>query len=96
MMSPYEGNQTISSAGKPPGASLMGNSAALSQVRSMVDQMTKHSAHESPLPCPADRRKIIEQAQLVLLEAQAVVKHLDGTFYEWSAAVLSSTSRSTP
>ena len=42
--------------------------------------MTNQSAHERPLPCLADRRKIIEQAQLVLLEARAVAKHLDGAF----------------
>jgi len=63
-----------------PGASLMGNSAAQSQARYVDDQMINHFAQERRLPCRSDRTKIIEQAKLVLAEARAVAKQLDGSF----------------
>ena len=34
----------------------------------------------TPLPCPADRQKIIEEAKLVLTEARVIVEQLDRTF----------------
>jgi len=46
----------------------------------MDDQMINHFAQERRLPCRSDRTKIIEQAKLVLAEARAVAKQLDGSF----------------
>ena len=46
----------------------------------MDKEMINHSAPERPLPCRADRRKIIEEAELILAEARAVGEQSDGSF----------------
>ena len=46
----------------------------------MDNEMIKHSAPERPLPCRADRTKIIEQAKLILTQARVVAQQLDGSF----------------
>ena len=43
----------------------------------MDNQMIDHSAFKRPLPCRADRTKIIEQAKLVQAQAQALARQLD-------------------
>ena len=39
----------------------------------------------TPLPCPGDRQKIIEEAKLVLTEAAVIVEQSDRTFARLSA-----------
>ena len=50
--------------------------------------MVNHFAPHRPLPCRADRQKIIERAKLVLVEARATAERLDRSFdvisAEWS------------
>ena len=46
----------------------------------MDKEMINRSAPERPLPCHADRRKIIEQAELILAEARAIAEQSDGSF----------------
>jgi hypothetical protein len=41
--------------------------------------MVNHSVPHGPLPCRAHRSKIVEQAKLVLAEAQALAEQLDGS-----------------
>ncbi|HEY5910657.1 MAG TPA: response regulator [Verrucomicrobiae bacterium] len=42
--------------------------------------MVKHFAPHMPLPCRADRQKLIEQAQRVVAEARATADQLDRSF----------------
>jgi hypothetical protein len=42
--------------------------------------MLNYPAPYRPLPCRAERQKIIEQAQLVLAEARAIAEEWDQTF----------------
>jgi hypothetical protein len=47
--------------------------------------MVKHFAPHRPLPCRADRQKIVERAKLVLVEARATAERLDRSFEVISA-----------
>jgi hypothetical protein len=47
----------------------------------MDEGRINHSAPERPLPCRADRQKIMEQANLVLAEARLVAEQSDRTWH---------------
>ena len=42
--------------------------------------MLNHPLPHQPLPCRADRQKIIAQAEIVLAEARAIVEQCDQVF----------------
>jgi hypothetical protein len=46
----------------------------------MNNEMINRTTPEKPLPFREDRRKIIEQAKLVLAKARAVAQQLDESF----------------
>jgi hypothetical protein len=47
--------------------------------------MSSHLDPQSPLPCRADREKIIEHAELVLTKARVIAEQWDQTFTRLSA-----------
>jgi hypothetical protein len=60
--------------------------------------MSHHLVARRPLPCQADRQKIIHHAELVLTEARAIAVRCDYTFTrlsaEWPAEYANAAARS--
>ena len=77
-----------SRAGAPAGATTPGGTDLLRRIRVIDDEtvnLVAPSTPSRPLPCRADRQKIVEQASLVLSEAQVIAEQSDRCFTRLSA-----------
>jgi hypothetical protein len=72
---------TTSHAGsQPTGAQARWENPSARYELIMNNEMINRTTPEKPLPFREDRRKIIEQAKLVLAKARAVAQQLDESF----------------
>jgi hypothetical protein len=69
-----------SHAGAPAGATTPGGTDLRRRIRVIDDEIVNLVAPSRPLPCRADRQKIIEQVSLVLAEARTVAEQSDRCF----------------
>jgi hypothetical protein len=65
-------NNSPSHAGEPAGAQAACGTSPPRRIHVIDDEIVNPVAPHRPLPCRADRQKIIQQANLVLAEARAI------------------------
>jgi hypothetical protein len=69
-----------SRAEEPAGAQSECRPNPSGRIHVLDEELVNHPALHTPLPCRADRQRIVEQAERVLSEAQALAEQWDLSF----------------